>query len=228
MQSWKFCSASTAATTSACSSIPLQIASMFSHFGNKRIMQHQPPRPPQSAQLNEYDIEEASFKEAFEPVPIGNVPPTANVIGSHVIEKVKMADGNVLSLKARIVPHGSDDCIKKELSSDCSTCSPVGMSVMISTASLHGWQLHQIDVKFCFSAYWHGTTRRVRCSAARISRLKPVPVAPTNCRVRPCQLEREKAGTMGPDTAPPGIHMRATHYSTLSKAATPTDCWHGG
>lgn len=83
-------------------------------------------------------------------VSISNVPPTAHVIGSHVIYKVRVEDENVLYPKARIAPHGNDGRTKSELRLDCAMCSPIDTRVLISTATLHGWDLHRRDVKSTF------------------------------------------------------------------------------
>lgn len=120
---------------------------MLTHFYKKPFMWHKAPGFPQHALLNTYGKEEASFKETVSRVLLGYVRPTANVMCSHVIYKVNVADDNVLSLKASIAPHGNEDSIKQELRYYCVMGSPVGMRVLIITALINIWQLYKLDVK---------------------------------------------------------------------------------
>lgn len=53
-------------------------------------------------------------------------------------------------MKARIAAHGNEDILKYELRSDWAMCIHVDMRILIPTAALHGWHLHQLDVKSAF------------------------------------------------------------------------------
>lgn len=49
---------------------------------------------------------------------IKDVPSGANVIKSHVLYKVKREDDGYLKLKARIDPHGNEDKMKHDFTTD--------------------------------------------------------------------------------------------------------------
>lgn len=74
----------------------------------------------------------------------------ANVIGSHVIYKLKYKDDKYIKLKARIAPLGNEDLLKHDLRSDCSICIAIGMRILLSTATTKKWFLTKLDVKTAF------------------------------------------------------------------------------
>lgn len=138
------------------------------HFGNKPFLCHEAPCFPSYALLNAHDSEETPFKKTVTAVSLHDVPPNANSIGTHFIYKVKSVDNTVLSLKARITPHGNEDIIKGELGSDCEMCSHVLMRILSSTESLFGRPLHKLDVKAAFQQTGQ-TTRNVYVGPTRES-----------------------------------------------------------
>lgn len=129
---------------------PMELKKMADYFGNKTFLKHQAQGFEQFVLHKAYDAEEAVFLKTVKIVPRGDVPNGANVINSHTVYKVKSNDDGSFKLKARIAPHGNEDALREQLSSDCATCPPVGLRLVESIASLKGWTLHKADVKSAF------------------------------------------------------------------------------
>lgn len=72
------------------------------------------------------------------------------MIDSHVIYKVKLDDENILSLKARITPHGNRDDMKDHLTKYCTTCPPTDLHIQESISSLKSCKAFRGDVKNAF------------------------------------------------------------------------------
>lgn len=47
-------------------------------------------------------------------------------------------------------PTQNQDDLHSDVLSDCAMCSPAEMDILISTVSLFGWPMHQLDVKSAF------------------------------------------------------------------------------
>lgn len=60
-----------------------------------------------------------------------------------------------MKLKARIAPHGNEDSMKYQLRSDCSQCTPTGIRVLLSLATLYEWRISKIDVTSAFLQTGH-------------------------------------------------------------------------
>lgn len=100
--------------------------------------------------LNDYSIEDDSFKKTFSVIAASNVPHDTNVISSHTILKFKVDDDGSLKLKARIAPHGNEDSFKHDTRSYCAMCAPTVVRVLLSMATLSGWRVSTADVKEAF------------------------------------------------------------------------------
>lgn len=116
------------------------------HFGNKTFLRHDAQGFDQFPLVTAFKTEEETFLRTVKQVAKKDVPAGANIISSHTIYKVKQYDDSSLKLKARIAPHGNEDDLKNELHKDCSTCSPTGLRILESVASLHGWTVYKADV----------------------------------------------------------------------------------
>ena len=105
---------------------------------------------PQYAIMNSYEAEELEFKKHVKPVLISDIPPDANVISSHTVYKIKMEENNQLRLKARIAPHGNEDSMKDQLKTDCCMCSPIGIRIILTIATIMKWAIARADAKAAF------------------------------------------------------------------------------
>lgn len=155
-EQWKFASALPASTVTVSNGLQVTsiessvLSSMLRHFGNKPFLIHEAQGFDQFPLVNAYKAEEETFLKTVRPVLKSKVPPSSNIINSHVLYKIKQNDDGSLKLKARIAPHGNEDTLKDLLTKDCTTCPPTGLRILESIASLFGWTLHKADVKAAF------------------------------------------------------------------------------
>lgn len=123
---------------------------MLEHFGNKQFMRFQTQGFEKYPLNKAYAIEEEEFLNPVKVISKFEIPKGANVVNSHVLYKIKTKEGGMLKLKSRIATHGNEDDMKNVLSTDCTTCSPTGIRIVESTASLYGWKVTDADFKAAF------------------------------------------------------------------------------
>lgn len=58
--------------------------------------------------MSSYQDEERRLINTVRPLPGWSLPRTANIIGSHTVDKLKLNDDESLKLKARIALHGNE------------------------------------------------------------------------------------------------------------------------
>lgn len=75
---------------------------------------------------------------------------TAVIVLCHVLNKIKINEGNGPKLKSQIVPHGSEDSLKYKLRSDCSMCTPTDIQILNSLSTIKNCRLTRVDVKSAF------------------------------------------------------------------------------
>ena len=126
------------------------LSKMQDHFGNKPFLRHHSKGFDQFPLVTSFKTEEETFLRTVKQVAKKDVLAGANIIGSHTIYKMKQNDDGSLKLKARIASHGNEDDLKSELHIDCSTCSPTGLRILKSVASLPGWTVCKADVTAAF------------------------------------------------------------------------------
>ena len=129
---------------------PQELERMCEYFGNKPFLRFQAQGFEQCVLSKAYKAEEDEFIKTVEIVPKDKVPQNANIIKSHAIYKIKTNDDSSMKLKARIAPHGNEDSMRDELTTDCATCSPAGLRILESIASLFGWTIVRVDGKAAF------------------------------------------------------------------------------
>ena len=124
----------------------------FKAFEHKEFTRGPAQRLPSFVQENAYKAEETNFLRTIRIIPPSRAPKGANIIRSQVIYQVKQSDEGNLYLKARIVTHGNKDRDKIGLKTDSTTCSPVGIRLLVSIATIK-WNIAKIDFKssFCSS-----------------------------------------------------------------------------
>lgn len=126
------------------------LRSMQTAFGNKSFLKYQCQGFELHPLYNAYQKEEEQFLDIIQVVPIELVPENANIVNSHVLYKLKSNDDKTIALKARIAPHGNEDKEKEKLTTDCQTCPPSGIRIVLSLSSLKGWKTIRIDAKRAF------------------------------------------------------------------------------
>lgn len=90
-------------------------------------MLHQAKELPPHATENAHALEEENFAKICKKVSLAEVPPSANILRSRKIYKIKERDDNARFCKARNAPHGNGDCGKAEPKTDSATCPPYGI-----------------------------------------------------------------------------------------------------
>lgn len=101
-------------------------------------MLHQAHGMPRFVTENAYSAEPIGFKKTVREDPVLQVPDNANIIGSHVLYKIKKCDSGTFLLKAGIAQHGNEDNGKHFLKTDSTTCPPVGFHILFSLPLLVG------------------------------------------------------------------------------------------
>ena len=91
-------------------------------------------------------------------VPMSEVPPNANVIGSHFVYKVKvdsiMSEGKSvkrLKLKSRLCVHGNKDAERDSLRTDAAVVSHMGFILVYSMACIMGMVIAKADIRGAYT-----------------------------------------------------------------------------
>ena len=77
---------------------------------------------------------------------MAKVPKNANVIGSHVLYKVKELDDGNKICKARNAPHGNGDKEKNHLKKDFAACPPLGFHILLSICTIFHFNISKVDL----------------------------------------------------------------------------------
>lgn len=123
---------------------------MLSRTGNKSFMLHNAEGCEQFPFTCAYVAEEATPLRTVKRMPRKSVPASANIISSHVVNKIRFSNDQSLMLKASIASLGSEESMREGMRSDCCTCSPVKIQVVLSTASLLQLRIVKLEVKSAF------------------------------------------------------------------------------
>lgn len=137
----------TASTVSVSSNMRPVIEKMCSYFGNKIFIRSKAQGFPNFPLVRFYNKEEHDSKKTMKCVQIGNIIKEANVIKSQVVYQLKHEDDKTFKLKVRIAPHGNEDTFKNDLRNDVSMCGPVGMRLLLATATIFKRKISKINVK---------------------------------------------------------------------------------
>ena len=89
----------------------------------------------------------SNWADAYNKVDDSSVPPNANVISSHTINKVKTSEDGTQTLKARIVPHGNRDRQKDNIRKDSSTAQFDVIRILLTAVTFIGMRLALADIK---------------------------------------------------------------------------------
>lgn len=117
---------------------PHELNRMFQFFGNTPFLKFQAQGFEQYVFLSAYKQEQESFLKSVKIVPKESLPEDASIIKSQTLYKIKVNYDATKKLKALVAPHGNEDAMRDELTTDCATCSPVRLRILDSIASLFG------------------------------------------------------------------------------------------
>ena len=111
---------------------------------NRRKMEFAPPWIVQKEVQEEY---QPNWADSYVEVQDKIVPKDANVIGSHVVYKVKVEENNQKRLKARLCPHGNHDDEKNNVRKDSATAQFDGIRLLCSVATILRFRIGCLDIK---------------------------------------------------------------------------------
>ena len=120
------------------------------YFGFKEFTLSQAQGLPRFVLHNSYVAQEKSYLDHAKKIHVSKLPKSANIISSHTLYKVKSNDNGQLYIKARIVPHGNRDRMKSVLKTDSNSCSPIGLRLVCSIATLFSWPISKVDFNSAF------------------------------------------------------------------------------
>ena len=110
----------------------------------RRKLECAPPWVVEKAVKSEYN---SNWADAYVEVKEVDVPKGANVIGSHIVYKVKVEENNRKRLKARLCPHGNHDNEKDSVRKDSATAQFDVIRLLCSIATILRFKLSCLDIK---------------------------------------------------------------------------------
>lgn len=78
------------------------------------------------------------------------VSAAAPTMSFHVMYKLKASDDQYLKLKIIFASHSNQNSMLDTLKTDCSMCSPTGIHLLLSSASLCIWKLSKLYIESAF------------------------------------------------------------------------------
>lgn len=93
-----------------------------------------------------YEKEATNWEGAYEEMNETEVPKGANIVGSHVLYKIKVSEDNSLKLKARICPHGNEDREKDTVRKDSAAAQFPVIRLVCSIIALLGFVIAGFDI----------------------------------------------------------------------------------
>lgn len=76
-----------------------------------------------------------------------DVPTGANIIGSHIVYKVKTEEHGILRLRARICPHGNHDDELEEVGKESATAQFDFSRLMLALTTMLSFRIGLVDIK---------------------------------------------------------------------------------
>jgi Reverse transcriptase (RNA-dependent DNA polymerase) len=92
-------------------------------------------------------VESANWLPIVKEILYQDVSPQENIISSHTLYRVKVADDGKLSLKARIVPHGNRDMEKENIRGDSEVADYTSYRTVLALSAILNLSLFKVDVK---------------------------------------------------------------------------------
>ena len=81
---------------------------------------------------------------------MADISPGSNLVGIHVVYRVKSTDEGNLKFKARLVVHGNEDIEKDDIRKDSATAHLTAIRLILSMAVLFQLRLAKIDIKAAY------------------------------------------------------------------------------
>lgn len=123
---------------------------MLDMFGNKPSLKNRAQGFEHAVISKSYHAQEVEVLKQVGWIPTAEEPSDANMMCSRVSHKMEHKNDNLLTLKARIAPHGNEDSMKPEVKTDCCTCFSSEIRLLLSLSPCKKWRPPKIDVKSAF------------------------------------------------------------------------------
>lgn len=134
------------------------LATLYEKYGADQFTKNKAPEIPEWLYFKALDAELDNWKGHYEHTKLCDIPPGANVVGSHVVYRIKKDEQEAFKFKARLVVHGNEDLQKDDIRKDAATAHLTAIRLVLSMAACYGFNLGQIDIKAAY--FQSGPIRR--------------------------------------------------------------------
>ena len=96
------------------------------------------------------EAELGNWKGHYEHTKLVEIPPGANIVGSHVVYRIKKDESAHYKFKARLLVHGNEDIEKEDIRTDAATAYLTAIRLILSMSVCYRFHLGQIDIKAAY------------------------------------------------------------------------------
>ena len=126
------------------------LAKLYKKYNSEQFTKQKAPDIPEWLYIEAVASELQNWKSQYEHVKLADVPADANVIGSHLVYRIKKDEKGQFRFKARLVVHGNEDEQKDAIRKDAATAHLVTIRLILSMATCYNFELGQIDIKAAY------------------------------------------------------------------------------
>ena len=126
------------------------IAQICKKHGTDQFTKNKGPDVPEWMYTKAIELEMENWKGHYKRTIVMEVPPGANMVGSHFIYRVKRNDDGSFKFKARLVVHGNEDIEKDEIRKDSATAHLTAIRMILSIAACYRFKIGKIDIKAAY------------------------------------------------------------------------------
>ena len=134
------------------------LAQLYRKYGSEQFTQSAARDIPDWAYAKALEAELKNWEGHYQQSSIAEIPPGSNIVGSHVVYRIKKNEDGSYRFKARLVVHGNEDASKDDIRKDAATAHLTTIRLILSLAVCYGFQLGQIDIKAAY--FQSGPIRR--------------------------------------------------------------------
>ena len=134
------------------------LAQLYQKYGSEQFTQSAARGIPDWAYAKALEAELKNWEGHYQQCSIAEIPPGSNIVGSHVVYRIKKNEDGNFRFKARLVVHGNEDASKDDIRKDATTAHLTTIRLILSLAVCYGFQSGQIDIKAAY--FQSGPIRR--------------------------------------------------------------------
>ena len=134
------------------------LAKVHRLHGHEQFTRAKGPDVPTWLYDNALATELDNWQGAIEQCDVSSISPGSNIVGCHVVYKVKREDDGTFTFKARLVLHGNEDASKDDIRKDSATAHLSTIRLILSLAVIYRFKLAKIDIKAAY--FQSGPIRR--------------------------------------------------------------------